>query len=627
MWLPLTTPARSVRLCLPLVAAGAGLILLVPAAARPAGLDAFSVTDLNNGVTAGDLAQELAGKGVTISNVTFTGDNRAAGIFTGGESSVGFDSGIVLDSGAVETMPSDGPCSQGVEGPNTCYEGVNGGSGGSAGGANSTDFGLPGDSDLTALAGYDTYDAAVLEFDFVPKYSTVQFSYVFASEEYSDYVNTEYDDVFGFFVNGQNCALVPGTTDPVSVNSINDGNDNGGDPTADHPELFRDNVLPDGPTIDSQFDGLTTTLTCTASVSAGVVNHMKLAIADASDQVLDSGVFIEAGSFHAPRYVAFGDSVPYGHGLANPYPDSRPNFPSKLVSQPPSLRAYPGIVAHNLQLSMLDRSTNCGLTGDDLAVSGAAMAASDSTSGNNQCSQYSTNVTVGGDEVPAANLAQNHAQLVSIQAGADDINFSACLLYEVSKDGFHVPIFTHSCVSKNAVTTGVANKLKNVTDALKTLIEEASPYATEIAVLNYYNPVPNPDDFDKGSIFPSGKVDPLCWGLSHNESDAYKDSVVIQRALNAAIAAGVSQARSDGITNVTLVNISSLEKHHEMCTGKPAIFSGEPMSKSSFYSTLAELAISKKARVRLQDETWRAAHPNRFGQMDIAQAVTTAPAP
>src|SRR5579862_8664253 len=98
MWLPVRIPARGVRLCIALAAAGAGLILLVPAAARPAGLDAFSVTDLNNGVTADDLAQELAGKGVTISNVTFTGDNRAAGIFAGGESSVGFDSGIVLDS-------------------------------------------------------------------------------------------------------------------------------------------------------------------------------------------------------------------------------------------------------------------------------------------------------------------------------------------------------------------------------------------------------------------------------------------------------------------------------------------------------------------------------------------------
>ena len=242
------------------------------------------------GITPTTLAQSLAGTGVTISNVTYSGSMRAAGRFTGGTTIIGFDSGIVLSTGNAQTVAGDPPCSRGVEGPNNCYE-VNGPDGTS----NSTDFGLPGDPDLTALSGFPTFDAAILEFDFVPEFSTVQFQYVFSSEEYSDFANTNYNDVFAFFVNGINCALVPGTNEPVSVNTINNGNSVGGDPTPHHPELFRDNVRPNV-TINTQMDGLTVVLTCTANVTPGVPNHMKLAIADASDAIYDSAVFLKAAS-------------------------------------------------------------------------------------------------------------------------------------------------------------------------------------------------------------------------------------------------------------------------------------------------------------------------------------------
>ena len=137
--------------------------------------------------------------------------------------------------------------------------------------------------------------ATIIEFDFVPQFSTVQFKYVFSSEEYSDYSNTPFNDVFAFYINGVNVALVPGTTEPVAVNTINNGNDNGGDPTPHHADLFRDNVRPTV-TIDTQMDGLTVVLTCSATVIPGQVNHMKLAISDASDGVFDSAVFIQARS-------------------------------------------------------------------------------------------------------------------------------------------------------------------------------------------------------------------------------------------------------------------------------------------------------------------------------------------
>jgi len=255
------------------------------AAASPTGL---TVSDLNHGVSASGLANALVGNGVTVSNVSYVGESRAAGTFSTGDSAIiGFGSGIVLDSGKVQTYPTDAACSGGVEGPNTCNE-VNGGD-------NSTAFGLPGDAALTSLSGFPTFDASVLNFDFVPQASTVQFKYVFSSEEYSNYSNTTFNDVFGFFVNGSNCASVPGTSEPVSVNTINNGNDAGGDATPHHADLFRDNVHPT-PTINTQMDGLTVVLTCTAAVNPGQTNHMKLAIADASDQVLDSAVFLQAGS-------------------------------------------------------------------------------------------------------------------------------------------------------------------------------------------------------------------------------------------------------------------------------------------------------------------------------------------
>lgn len=267
--------------------------------ATPVAAAGLVVSDMNHGVTASDMANALVGSGVTVSNVTYTGDARAAGKFSGGAPSVGFDNGIILDSGKVQTYPGDPPCSRGVEGPNTCFEQWSvpppGGGPGPAGISNSTAFNQPGDADLTALSGFQTFDASVLQFDFVPQFPTVQFQYVFSSEEYSDFSNTQFNDVFGFFINGTNCAMVPSTNMPVSVNTINNGNDVGGDPTPHNPQFFRDNVRPT-PTLDTQMDGLTTVLTCTATAKANQTNHMKLAIADASDMIFDSAVFLKGGS-------------------------------------------------------------------------------------------------------------------------------------------------------------------------------------------------------------------------------------------------------------------------------------------------------------------------------------------
>ncbi len=144
--------------------------------------------------------------------------------------------------------------------------------------------GTLGDSDLTALSGASTFDAAILEFDFVPNADKVFFQYVFGSEEYNEFVNTQFNDVFAFFVNGVNCATVPSLTgpEPVAINTINNGNPFGTPPNS-HPELYINNDVASGSPFNTELDGLTHVLTCDASVVTGETNHIKLAIADTSD--------------------------------------------------------------------------------------------------------------------------------------------------------------------------------------------------------------------------------------------------------------------------------------------------------------------------------------------------------
>jgi len=244
---------------LSLAAALLGLFAYVPARAAIA----------TNAASATDLAQNLLGSGVTISGVTYTGDATAGGTFTGGTADlIGFDKGIILGSGAVAN----------VIGPNDS-------------GSETTSFESAGDADLTALSGNPTLDATVLEFDFIPDADKVFFSYVFGSEEYSEYVNSPFNDVFGFFINGVNCATVEGL--PVAVNTINGGNPFGA-ANSSHPELF---VYNGDAHLDTQLDGLTKVLVCESAVTKGATNHVKLAIADASDSALDSDVFLKAGSF------------------------------------------------------------------------------------------------------------------------------------------------------------------------------------------------------------------------------------------------------------------------------------------------------------------------------------------
>lgn len=231
-----------------------------------------TVADLaTGGLTADDIAQMLVGDGVTIENVAFTGDPRAAGLSGGFDDVFGVPGGVVLSSGSVAGAGSS------ILGPNVTDD-------------RTTELGVAGDADLAELAGYATNDAAVLEFDFVPETDQIRFDYVFGSEEYNEWVDSPYNDVFAFFVNGENCAVVGDDAQPVSINTVNAGA---------HADLFVNNEYPDSIEHETELDGFTTVLTCAAGVQAGETNHIKLAIADASDYSWDSTVLIAAGTFEA----------------------------------------------------------------------------------------------------------------------------------------------------------------------------------------------------------------------------------------------------------------------------------------------------------------------------------------
>jgi len=280
------SPLRPLRRLTPGVATVALVFATLVTLATPASA-AVGTTDLTGDLTAEDLANQLAGDGVTVTAASFTGDERGGGSFTGGAGIVGLTSGVVLSSGNIADVagPNDSP-------------------------STTTAFGTAGDADLNALSGSATSDAAVLEFDFEASTDQVQFSYVFSSEEYNEFVNQGFNDAFGFFVNGQNCALVGDPAVPVSIDTIN---------LNTNASLYINNDASVDPQLDTEMDGLTVVLTCEATVTPGEPNHMKLAIADAGDSSLDSAVFLGQGSFVAVHTLSV-ETVGDGSGTVTSDP-------------------------------------------------------------------------------------------------------------------------------------------------------------------------------------------------------------------------------------------------------------------------------------------------------------------
>lgn len=260
------------------------------------------------------VANTLVGNGVAVSNVTYTGSSDAIGSFNGTSTNLGLASGIVLTTGTVLNTGGVLGGTQGPHGPNDQA-------------SSGTDNGQGGYGALTTLAGADTYNAAILEFDFVPQADTVRFRYVFGSEEYPEYVDGGFNDAFAFFISGPgfggtyNMATIPGGGGVVSIDNINNGPSNTG-PCQNCAYYINNGTGSTTPQNTSdfyiQYDGFTVVMEAVAQVQCGQTYHLKIAIADAGDGAYDSGIFLEANSLSSFAPIEMNSSLAldgFGNGF------------------------------------------------------------------------------------------------------------------------------------------------------------------------------------------------------------------------------------------------------------------------------------------------------------------------
>lgn len=257
----------------------------------------FGQLTTNVGLSPAQLVQNiLLGSGVTVSNIQFTGSGAAIGEFNATGTNLGIASGIILTTGTVLNT------GEGPHGPNNKPN---------AG----IDNGTPGSAQLGALipGGAQTFNASILEFDFVPYSDTVRFKYVFASEEYPEYVGQIFNDVFAFFISGpgipggtQNMARLPGSNQVIAINNVNNGSTNAG-PCTNCAQYVNNGTGNNAPFNTStnylQYDGFTKVLEAVSQVQCGQTYHLRIAIADVGDGIFDSGIFLEANSLSSKTPV------------------------------------------------------------------------------------------------------------------------------------------------------------------------------------------------------------------------------------------------------------------------------------------------------------------------------------
>jgi hypothetical protein len=235
--------------------------------------------------------------GITLvpGSAQYTGAAWASGIFVNGGSNlattIGINNGIVLTTGDARFVAGSAAFPGDL--PNKAIRFT-------SGVLNSlTRNAAPGSALFAGLTTAPTYNASILRFQFIPTGSQITLKYVFGSEDYNDGVNSPLPvDVLGFFVNGVNYAVVPGTSTPISAATVNCGGPTSGAANGANPSncnLYRDNPAFVG-NIETELNGLTVLLQLTAPVIPGQINTIELGIANTFDTFFDSAVFIEAGS-------------------------------------------------------------------------------------------------------------------------------------------------------------------------------------------------------------------------------------------------------------------------------------------------------------------------------------------
>ncbi len=240
--------------------------------------------DIN--ATALQMANAIFGNGVTVSSATYSGDFRSSGIYSNGNTIspnvVPGDSGVIMSTGLVADFTNNS---------GTTNTNISGSTGTNTNGINR-------DADFDALAGRNTFDAAFLEVVFTPTGDFITVDFVIASDEYPEFVNSDFLDTVGVWVNGVEATVNVGNGQ-ASIGNIN---------SATTPNLYKDNT---GDQYNTEMDGLTVTLTFVAPVNPGVPNTIKLGVADTSDPNYDTNFLIAGGSIQS-SIIAQDDSANLG---------------------------------------------------------------------------------------------------------------------------------------------------------------------------------------------------------------------------------------------------------------------------------------------------------------------------
>ncbi|MEC8294339.1 MAG: Hint domain-containing protein [Pseudomonadota bacterium] len=245
---------------------------------------------INNNASAIQMAEEMFGAGVTVVDADYYGDRRSSGTYSNGDSiSEGVtpgDTGVILSTGRTSNFTK----SSGTTNTNT---------------SNSTSTntsGVNNNAAFNAAAGTSTYDASFMDVEFIPDGDTLTLQFVFASEEYPEYVNSLYQDFIGVWVNGQQVDLAVGDGDIDPLN-INGGN---------NESLFISNLNDE---YNTEMDGFTATMTLKMNVNVGEVNTLRIGIADVTDSSYDSTLLI-AGDSAQTAFIAQDDAVDVAPGFS-----------------------------------------------------------------------------------------------------------------------------------------------------------------------------------------------------------------------------------------------------------------------------------------------------------------------
>ena len=241
---------------------------------------AASELPIDTSATAIQMAETIFGDGVTVVSATYTGDNASSGIYTNGDTvspgATPGDTGVILSTGhATDFTNSSGQSNQHT-------------------GTSSNTSGVDNDADFNAIAGGATHDASILDVDFIPTGDTMTMQFTFSSEEYPEYFSS-YSDIVGVWINGSYVPMSVGNGD-ADVQNINSGT---------NENQYLDNT---NDAYNTEMDGLTITLTLTIPVNPGVVNSIRIGVADQGDSAYDTNLLI-AGDSVQTTLVALDDST------------------------------------------------------------------------------------------------------------------------------------------------------------------------------------------------------------------------------------------------------------------------------------------------------------------------------